>query len=195
MKYMDPNDGDWINISTDEELLEALEMVKNSKPHMLRMELFLNQQFLPDMIEDDACSGHSRSSSGFRTAQGDGSEHNLDIDDDSDNTSKPISTAGASSVLLGSGAIENLSRNASAAEVRSESSPSRLTLFQDTNIMEQGPAAPAPPIPGPASSSLGHDEALARILDMGFDDIPRIESLLRSCDGDVDAVLEALLAG
>jgi hypothetical protein len=180
IRYQDPFDGDWITLSTDEELLEALEIVRHIKPHVIHMELYMVQQYMPDPVE------HVNSEkSGFKIPQGDGSGHAGDNDEDLHVPSHVLPAA--SNVLVRPYAQDGISNAAHSPRMAPEQSPASPDA---ASASDAAPHVGA----GRGSSYEGHDESLARFLDMGFDDIPKIESLLRSCNGDVDAVLETLFS-
>ena len=258
LRYKDPFDGDWITLSTDDELLEALQILATVDPPVLHMELCFKQKFLPDPEignlewRDYRSIGQSpvTASSGFRTPKSDNSEceESIKIDGGQSGDGREGSTSynqvgkilqvneihtaaasdagpeasasqeiachthfhGETLAQLLDGCFSNAPRLEAARESRGGAVHSVLDSVASTRPADiqsaagdhasdsdsvaayaSGPVA----VEAQETGNHGHDEALARLMDMGFDDTSRLETLLRLHGGDVDSVLEALLAG
>jgi hypothetical protein len=203
LKYMDPHDRDWITLSTDQELVEALSLV-DFEPPVLHMELFLTPSKdgsemradnLANMCPSGVISDAQHNAAGkspetcYEAQAGAPTDKHIDQNLESKSISfnvheecgpsdenQDFFVGKESAPVTTSRAMDNSGNSGKA----SDSSDSQ---FEDAVVVDDR-----------AHQVGGTDEALARLMDMGFDNTAQVHTLLRLHRGDVDAVLEALLS-
>ena len=192
LRYMDPHDKDWITLSTDQELVEALSLV-NFEPPVLHMELFLRQS----TAESEIGTVMSQSEEFNHAQKGPEAPDICESQADDKEAQSEISTMDIQSKRIDSNEQceggpsdagkftneEESARNSRALGSTGDSRQESIPLdcqYEDVVVVDD--------------SARQTDEALARLMDMGFDNTAQLEVLLRVHGGDVDAVLEALLS-
>jgi hypothetical protein len=212
---MDPHDKDWITLSTDQELVEALSLV-NFEPPVLHMELFMTHSQseseiraddIVDMSHFDKCC-HMQDENAARLpeqchpqlagirpeipencgSQAGAFPEVLDkcrndmeserIDSDEQGEGGPSDTG--SDFYMEEKSLTRTSRALDSVGDSGQGSVPPVSQYEHVVVVDD--------------SARHTDEALARLVDMGFDNTAQLEVLLRLHDGDVDAVLEALLS-
>ena len=214
LKYMDPHDKDWITLSTDQELEEALSLV-NFEPPVLHMELFLTHLLGESEIKSDhlldSCHsepishvhGHALLKNAKKITETSNDAQPADelrgaalekclMDIESNRIEfaeqGEIKSSGSTSDVGNHAAIGNESVPVRTSRTLDDSGGSGQasldSQFEDVIVIDD------------RSCQVSRtDEALARLMDMGFENTAQLHVLLRLHGGDVDAVLEALLSG